>query len=391
MNNKRIIPIAVIVVVIMLFSCSDKKPQNGNKEITRIWLSYNATEPQNVVINWYTSQPSDAGVDMMAGDSILTFVGKDEHARLHHVQVPLTWQDDYYRYRVRSGNNKSKWYVFRGITDKKPVRIVVMGDWGFATDADMSVILREKPALIVTAGDNIQGLFLYGKHGDKNNIESYLRLIDSFPDLFRTVPFMPAPGNHDKQLYPRGKKPPVGYNLYDTNAVAFTKFFELPGKEWMWAMDVPATNLRFLILDLNHIHDHGTTWQSCHSFGPGSEQYNWYKKQIECNPCKQLVTVYNSENKIVRKMAGGIWEPLTKNSDIIISGSGYFAEYAIVGGTPYLNSSLIAGDLWSDPVARYSKSEASYVLITATRKNAAVELKRLKDQSVIYRVELPEK
>jgi len=112
---------------------------------------------------------------------------------------------------------------------------------------------------------------------------------------------------------------------------------------------------------------------------------------MTCNPCRQIVTVYNGENKTVRKMAGGIWEPLTRRSGIILSGSGYFAEYAIVGGAPYLNSSLIAGDLWPDSVAEYSKSEASYVMIIAEGKSTKVVLKRLTDGSVIYQTELPEK
>ena len=378
------------VAIAMLSSCTTSSPA-GEKKITRIWLSYNATQPQNIVVNWFTPVAGDSEVELVYGDSTHIYAGVSRQDTLHHVEVPLSWKDASYRYRVRSGDYTSDWYSFRGITPTEAVRIVFIADWGFAVHADMSVVLSEDPNLIVTGGDNIQGLFIYGKKGDPEEIESYLRLVDSFPDLFRSVPFMPAPGNHDKQLYPRGKKPPVGYDLYDTNAVAFRNFFELPGKEWRWTLDVPATNLRIVALDLQHLSDMGTTWQTCHSYGPGSDQYQWYKKQMECNPCKNIITISNGKNGTVRTMAGGIWKPLTQKSDVVITGSGYYAEYAIVDGTPYLNSSLIAGDLWSDPVAEYSKSEASYVLITADRDKANVQLKRLKDRSVIYGIELESK
>ncbi len=356
----------------------------GQQEITRIWLSYNATEPQNIVINWYSAEPGNSEAELMFDDNSRIVVKLDENVQIHHVEVPLVHEQVKYRYKVKTNNQTSEWHSFRGITSEEPVRIAVIADWAFAVDADISVILDENPALIVTGGDNIQGLFLCGENGDNKSIESYLRLVDSFPDLFQTVPFMPALGNHDKQLYPRGKKAPEGYDLYDTNAVAFRNFFELPGREWMWALNVPHTNLRLLVLDLNHIRDHGTTWQACHSFGPGSEQFIWYKYEVECNPCKQIVTIYNGENMTVRKMAGGIWKPLTQNSDIIISGSGYFAEYTIIGKTPYLNSSLVAGDLWPDPLAEYSRSEASYIMIIAHRESAKVIMKRLNDGKELY-------
>jgi hypothetical protein len=60
----------------------------------------------------------------------------------------------------------------------------------------------------------------------------------------------------------------------------FLHFFELPGEEWKWSFDLPAFDARFIALDLNHISDLGTTWQTCHPFLPGSEQFEWYQQLI---------------------------------------------------------------------------------------------------------------
>ena len=83
---------------------------------------------------------------------------------------------------------------------------------------------------------------------------------------------MPVLGNHDKQIRPRtdtpSKKP-----VYDIGASAFRRFFELPGDEWKWFFDVPDFSIRFTALDLHHISDFGSTWQSSHAFGRDSRQF----------------------------------------------------------------------------------------------------------------------
>jgi len=93
----------------------------------------------------------------------------------------------------------------------------------------------------------------------------YGDLIDAYPELFRSVSFLPALGNHDREIRPRGDKPPAE-PVYDVEATAFRKFFELPDDEWKWHFDVPDLGVCFVALDLNHIQDLGTTWQTCHPF-----------------------------------------------------------------------------------------------------------------------------
>ena len=66
--------------------------------------------------------------------------------------------------------------------------------------------------------------------------------------------------------------------MYDVDATAFRTFFPLPGDGWKWHFDLPDFRVRFVALDLNHISDRGTTWQTCHDFGPDSEQFRWYRR-----------------------------------------------------------------------------------------------------------------
>lgn len=64
--------------------------------------------------------------------------------------------------------------------------------------------------------------------GKKDCTKPYEALIDAYPDLFRSIPFMPVLGNHDREIRPRGMKPPAEA-VYDIEATAFCKFFDLPG------------------------------------------------------------------------------------------------------------------------------------------------------------------
>src|SRR5690606_24530610 len=68
--------------------------------------------------------------------------------------------------------------------------------------------------------------------------------------------------------------------VYDIEATAFRRFFELPGEEQAWHFDVPAFGVRFIALDLHHLSDTGTTWQSSQAFQVGSPQYEWYRQLI---------------------------------------------------------------------------------------------------------------
>ena len=200
----------------------------SSQEITRIWLSFKTNTPSHLIINWQSSEPGNSKVYLMIGETEFFSTNIDEKVIIHHVEVPLKQTNVEYKYMVRTNSQKSKWNTFQGMPTKTPLKIAIFANWGFAAYADISGVLNEKPAFIATCGDNISSLFEYGKQGNIHCVESYLKLVDAHPELFNHIPFMPALGNHDKQLFPRGSKPPANYMIYDTLSTAFTKFFELP-------------------------------------------------------------------------------------------------------------------------------------------------------------------
>ena len=171
---------------------------------------------------------------------------------------------------------------------------------------DLAAIERDDVHLLLTAGDNIPSLHETCGAGEKDCIRPYAALIDAYPELFRSTPFLPALGNHDKEIRPRGNRPPAE-PVYDIEATAFRRFFELPDDERTWHFDVPAFGVRFIALDLHHLSDLGTTWQSSQPFQEGSPQYEWYRRLIEGSDQPFVVTLYNEKNSTVRGLEGGSW------------------------------------------------------------------------------------
>jgi hypothetical protein len=191
---------------------------------------------------------------------------------------------------------------------------------------------------------------------------------------------MPVLGNHDKEIRPRGKQPPLE-PVYDINATAYRAFFPLPGDGWKWHFDIPGFDLRLIALDLHHISDIGTTWQSGHPFVADSEQFRWYRDLINSTRAAFVVTIQNERNATMRAQAGGAWGELFQKGSAIVSGFGYFAERAEVNKFPYFNTALKGdGDRYPDPESTFLAGEHSYLLFTSRRGEAQMtaELKSLK-------------
>jgi hypothetical protein len=356
----------------------------SSKEITRIWLSFKTNTPTHLVINWQSPEPGNSEVVLKIGGKEIFSVVQNDDVTIHHIEVPLPETDVEYSYRVGTNGNNSGWHTFRGMPTKKPLKVAVFADWGFAGDTDISNVLKENPAIIITGGDNVPSLFEYGKEGNIYCIESYLKLIDTHPDLFNHIPLMPVLGNHDKQLHPRGQKPPEKYMVYDTLSTAFTAFFELPGDEWKWSFELPDYNIQFIGLDLNHIGDIGTTWQTCRSYDKNSEQFRWYKYVVKSGKSTYNITINNASNPHIRKVENGIWRDAMENNTAVITGSGYYAEVAQPNQTLYFNTSLIAGDVYADPGAILTTRERSYVLLTCYTDSLTISLKNLDTNENIY-------
>ena len=357
--------------------------------LNQIWLTYAREDPGYLTINWASPKIGDAEIWLWSGEKWKFHKIIDENKKLHHIEVPIPFNDVQYHYKIRTSKDTSAWYTFRGIPKKAPLKLVFIADWGYAGDADLSVILGEKPSIIFTCGDNVPDIYRYGEQGDIHCVNSFLKLVNEHPILFRSIPFMPILGNHDKQIYPRGSQPPRDLMVYDTNATAYCEFFELPGTEWKWAFHIPYYHIRILALDLNHIRDYGTTWQTCHAYNERSEQYNWYKREIDKKTDDYFtITIHNTRNVTIRQYNKELWEKLFRKGSIVITGFGYFAEKAIFNSVTYYNTALKAGDVYPDPDARFTKGIANYILLTANKDSILMQIKSLRgvvlDEATYY-------
>ena len=349
---------------------------SDSAEITRIWLTHRSNNPGQIVINWMTPQPGNSVVDYALDRAASTTIGIDEEACLHHVEIPISSQRRECHYRVRTGNDASQWETFK-ICSGDIFRAAVIADW--QGKPDLSAILKDDIHLLLTAGDNISRLWERCGPGENACVTPYAELIDRYPELFRSTPFMPVLGNHDKEIRPRGKTPPNA-PVYDIGATAFRRFFELPTDEWKWYFDSPAFGIRFVALDLNHISDHGTTWQACHPYSKNSEQFHWYRDLMSAPSPRFVVTLYNERNANIRNQADGLWHQWFRKGTIAITGFGYFAERAELDGFTYYNTALNGrGTKYPDPFSKFLQGEDSYVLLTVTQVPAemVVEIKGL--------------
>lgn len=326
--------------------------------IRRIWLGFQREEPTHITVSWETDHPGPSEVAYGAGASLENKVSKDEQVTLHHVEIPIPAKDAIYRYQVRTGAQCSAIHHFKGMPSKA-LRVAVVADWGYAKP-DLTALIKDDVHVLMSAGDNVGSLHQQGREDTK----AFSALIDSQPELFRSTPFMPVLGNHDREIRPRGSKPPPEA-VYDVDAKSYRAFFALPGDEWTWHFTFPDFRARFIALDLEHIQDMGTTWQTGHPFDAASEQLAWYRRQMQPPRTGHTITINNERNATMRGQLKGEWGRLMQQGSAVITGFGYFAERAVVDGFPYYNTSLKGdGDRYPDPKSVFLASEHSYVLLT---------------------------
>jgi hypothetical protein len=306
----------------------------------------------------------------------------DESVTLHHVEIPVATADATVRYHVESGGGRSAEASFKSYPQGE-FRAAIVADWQGKPKLD--AIMADDVHLLLTAGDNIASLHGPCPVGVKDCTKPYSKLVDAYPELFRSTPWMPALGNHDREIRPRGPMPPPE-PVYDVDAAAFRSFFELPGDEWKWTFDVPTAGLRIVALDLNHIQDVGTTWQTCHPYDKSSEQFRWYEQVMTGAKPPLVVTLMNEKSGVIRTKEGGAWHDLFRRGTIAVTGFGYFAERAEVDGFSYYNTALGAGAPYRDAKAEFFAVTPSYLLLRVRDAKMTVELKSL-DGAVLDRKE----
>jgi hypothetical protein len=356
--------------------------------IERIWLSHRSNDPSQLVVNWETERPGNSVVRFGATGREVQTVAVEENVTLHHVEIPLAQRDATYHYTVATGQERSAEATLKAYPTET-LRVAVVADW--QAQPKLDAVARDDVHLLLTAGDNIDCLHRLCGAGVKDCTKPYSRLVANYPELFRTTPFMPILGNHDREIRPRGSRPPAE-PVYDIEATSFRKFFELPDDEWKWHLDIPEFAVRLVALDLNHISDRGTTWQTCHPFDKSSAQYQWYDRMTGTGKAGFLVTLYNERNANMRAQEGGAWHQMFRRGTIAITGFGYYAERAEVDGFPYYNTSLGGkGDRYPDPQSKFFESADNYILLTFTRspRTMTVALKGLDGTTLDQKVYRP--
>jgi hypothetical protein len=370
----------LLFLPVLLVAAARSSATAADPPITRLWLSHRSPDPQKVVINWESPEPGNSVVQFHSGTGQPKSVTKDEMVTLHHVEidVPADWTE--VRYRVQSGEQQSAEAKFANYPQEGPLRVAVVADWQGRPKLD--ALLADKPHILCTAGDNIASLHGRCGVGVKDCTKPYGELIAAYPELFRSTRFMPALGNHDREIRERGPKPPEEA-VYDVEATAYRKYFELPGDEWKWHFDLPAFGLRLAALDLNHIQDQGTTWQTCHPFTRDSEQFHWYEKLLSEGPQQPwTITLHNEKSGSMRAQEKGAWHNLFRRGTLAVTGFGYFAERAEADGFPYYNTALGAGAKYPDSKSVFFESAPSFLLLTVTKQQLVAELKSLEGKTL---------
>lgn len=347
---------------------------SADDTIRAVWITCDRPVLDSVVVNIVGQGQERPQVELQSAGGRRAVFRPQDDGPPYRIRIPISQEDAKggLQYRVRLGTAVTEPAVLRWPAGDA-FRAAVVANWH--RRVSLKALEADQPHVLLTAGDNVPDLHSLCGIGNKACIEPYVQLVRSYPTLFRQVVFLPVLGNHDKQIRPRGVRPPAD-PVYDIEATAFRRAFALPDPGWIWAVDIPGFSVRFAALDLHHTRDIATTWQSCHDYDAKSQQYRWYRRITEQAAGRQLVTLYNAQNNAVRNLAGGIWRPLLKRNVLCVAGFGHFAERAEADGVTYLNTSLVGrGNRYPDPKSKFLASEDNYVLITATRSGNRVRLR----------------
>lgn len=354
-----------------------KVNDNGPK-ITTIWLTFQRNKPSKIVINWKSENKGNSIVQFYIGNGKWREIKKDNNVLLHHVEIPFKKKDVMYYYRVITNNGASDTLAFKGFPSKnKDFRVAVIGNIGPGKPVfpNLTYLKKDNPHLLVTVGDNIHNLYDFCGAGNKTCVKPYVKLIKGYPKLFQSTPFLPTLGNHDHQIRKETKNPVKA--VYDTSATAYRRFFNLPGDEWKWFLNIHNLNVTFISLDTGHINDYGTKLEATHNFHIGSPELKWYHRVVDKNLGKFIITLHNASNRRLRREDNGVWGSLfNKGRGIVISGNGYYYGIQKLHGVTYLNTSLNAGRVYS-PDYNIVGSIRNYILLTFTGKKLMIQFKKL--------------
>jgi hypothetical protein len=345
-------------------------------EIGPIWLTHKTNTPSKLCVNWLTTEAANSVVRFGPTSEVNESVRTEDLVTLHHLEIPFGEGEGELHYLVESGGERSVVAAVKRYGGAA-LRVAVVADW--QGRPDLSTLVRDEPHVLLIAGDQVSSLHETCGPGVKDCVKPFAKLVDQYRTLFRSVPVMPALGNHDREIRPRGPTPPAE-PVYDIDATAWRSFYPLPDEGWKWHFDVPGFDLRLIALDLQHTQDLGTTWQTGHDYRADTPQFSWYRDLIAQRDRSFVITLINERNATMRGYEKGQWHRMFRQGSAVVSGFGYFAERAEADGFPYFNTALGAGAKYPDPKSKFFANEASYVLLSFQRDvpRIRVEIKNLK-------------
>ena len=157
-------------------------------EIERVWLTHQTNDPSKLVVNWETAQPGDSVVEFGETPALAQSVKQAEAVTLHHVEIPLARRDVALHYRVRSGAQTSAVHALQGYPTKE-LRVAVFADTGYAKASWGEAVAKEKPHLLISAGDHIPSLH-QGQPVAITDTAAFSKLVDRYPQLFASTPWL---------------------------------------------------------------------------------------------------------------------------------------------------------------------------------------------------------
>lgn len=355
---------------------------SSHAKVERIWMTHQSPDNSKICISWETTDPGDSVVEFGASPQLGESAKVSGSRTLHHVEIPIPRKDVTYQYRVRSGDQVSEVNTFKSYPSKL-LRIAVVANIRADAKLSFAAIKKDDPHLLVSAGDTAMQ-YQFATQADKEATKSHSTAIDTQADLFKSTPFMVSLGNLDRKIRPNGLS--MEEPGYDIEATGYRKFFALPGKEWIWAWDIPDFDLRLISVDMSHTGDFGKPNQACNAFDKDSEQFKWFEETMNGTKAGFVITMFGETGGTVRRHAEGGWKRVIEKGTLAISGECYHAERTEVDGVTYYNSSVRGnGSFGHDPQAAFSDKSASYQLLTLDREAGTLkaELKALDDGRVL--------
>lgn len=351
-------------------------------KVERLWMTHQSPDNSKIVISWETTNPGGSVVEFGTSPQLGESAKADGSRTLHHVEIPIPQKDVVYHYRVKSGDQVSDIHTFKGYPSKL-LKIAVVANIRADAKLNFAAIKKDNPHLLISAGDTAMQ-YQFATQADKQATKSHSTAIDTQAELFKSTPLMVSLGNLDRKIRPNGLS--LEEPGYDIEATGYRKFFALPGKEWLWAWDIPDFDLRLISVDMSHTGDFGKPNQACHAFDKDSEQFQWFEQTMNGTQAGFVVTLFGETGGTVRRHAEGGWKRVIGKGTLAISGECYHAERTEVDGVTYFNSSVRGnGTFGHDPQAAFSNKAASYQLLTLDREAGTLksELKALDDGRVL--------